>query len=155
MPDARECAQLLIETVPRLMRNFGEAMRQCKRDDEERVTMGQMRMLGILQAEPRTLGALASLHHVTPSSMSRMVDVLVRKNWVERRSDLNDRRQVILSLTPEGEAAQAALGQEIQATMTQMVAEMIAQLDDAERARLYDGLSILRKLLDRSTSGDC
>ena len=148
MPDARECAQLFVETVPRLMRSFGEAMRQCKRDDDEHMTMGQMRMLGILQAEPRTLGVLASLHHVTPSTMSRTVDVLVRKNWVERR-------QVILSLTPDGQAAHAALGQEVQAAMTQVIEGMIAELDDAERTQLYDGLSILRKLLNRPTAGDC
>ena len=87
--------------------------------------------------------------------MSRTVDVLVRKNWVERRNDPNDRRQVILTLTPEGAAAHAAIGQEAHLIMTQTIEQQIAQLDDAERARLYDGLSVLKKLLDTSADDGC
>lgn len=155
MPNAHECAQLLLETVPKIMRGFGEAMRQCRRDEDDQLTMGQLRMLGILQAAPRTLGALAALHHVTPSTMSRTVDVLVRKSWVERRNDPNDRRQVILTLTPEGAAAHAAIGQEAHLIMTQTVERQIERLDDAERARLYDGLSVLRKVLDNPGDEGC
>jgi DNA-binding MarR family transcriptional regulator len=147
MPDARECAQLLLETLPNLMRNLGGAMRQCKSGEDDYLSMGQLRMLGMLQNAPRTLGELAGLHHVTPSTMSRTVDVLVRKAWVARQTDPNDRRQVILTLTPAGETAHAAMVQQTQDVFTHMIAQMIAQLDDDDRTRLYDGLIVLRKML--------
>jgi DNA-binding MarR family transcriptional regulator len=102
MPEARECARLLLETIPNLMRNLGGAMRQCKSGEEEHLNMGQFRMLGMLHAAPRTLSELAASHHVTPSTMSRTIDVLVRKAWVARETDPADRRQVILTLTGEG-----------------------------------------------------
>jgi DNA-binding MarR family transcriptional regulator len=143
MPEARECARLLLETMPNLMRNLGGAMRQCKSGEEEHLNMGQFRMLGmLLHAAPCTLSELAVSHHVTPSTMSRMIDVLVRKAWVARETDPTDRRQVILTLTNEGRAALGAMGQYMQNAAT----AMLDRLDDDERARLYDGLTVLRKL---------
>jgi len=143
MPEARECAQLLLETIPNLMRTLHGSMRQCKSGEEEHLNMGQFRMLGMLHESPRTLSELAANHHVTPSTMSRMIDVLVRKAWVARETDPADRRQVILTLTDEGRVALHAMGQHTRDAVT----AMLEQLDDQERARLYDGLSVLRKLV--------
>ena len=142
MPEARECARLLLETIPNLMRNLGGALRQCRSGEEEHLNMGQFRMLGMLHDAPRTLSELAANHHVTPSTMSRTIDVLVRKAWVARETDPADRRQVILTLTDEGRAALHAMGQHTQDAVT----SMLARLNDQERARLYDGLTVLRKL---------
>jgi DNA-binding MarR family transcriptional regulator len=105
--------------------------------------MGQFRMLGMLHHAPRTLSELAASHQVTPSTMSRTIDVLVRKAWVAREIDPADRRQVILTLTDEGRAAMHAMSQH----MHNAAAAMLARLDDDERARLYDGLTVLRKLV--------
>jgi DNA-binding MarR family transcriptional regulator len=85
------------------------------------------------------------MHHVTPSTMSRSIDVLVRKGWVTRVSDAHDRRQVSLSITDEGRAAQAAMNQHTQ----ELAAQLFEQLVEADRVRLYDGLSVLRKLSTR------
>jgi DNA-binding MarR family transcriptional regulator len=143
MPDARDCARLLLETIPNLMRSLHLISRQCRSDDEEPLNMGQFRMLAMLHESPRTLSELAASHHVTPSTMSRTVDVLVRKGWVLRVADLSDRRQVILMLTDDGRTALQAMGRHTQDSVT----GMLAQLDDGERARLYDGLTVLQKLL--------
>ena len=143
MPDANECAKLLLDTIPSLMRRLHETMRQCRGDEEEQLNMGQLRMLAMLHEAPRSLGDLAASHHVTPSTMSRTIDVLVRKGWVLRVADLADRRQVILLLTDDGKAALDAMGQHSHS----LVAGMLARLDDQERARLHDGLAVLQKLL--------
>jgi DNA-binding MarR family transcriptional regulator len=144
-PTSLECALLLWSTIPILMRSLHGAMHQKRGSDEERHNMGQFRMLEILRRAPCTLSGLAAMHHVTPSTMSRSIDVLVRKGWVTRESDPHDRRQVILSLTDEGRAAHAAVNQHTQ----DMLAQLLEQLDDQERTRLYDGLSVLQKLLGR------
>ncbi len=146
MPDAHECAELLLGTVPNLMRGLGGEMRQHKGGDDELPSMGQLRMLGMLYHTPFSLSELASRHHVTPSTMSRTVDVLVRRNWVTRQSAPDDRRQIVLSLTDAGKIALSSMHQR----MIDTVAQMLEQLGDDERARLYDGLSILRTLLERS-----
>jgi DNA-binding MarR family transcriptional regulator len=142
-PSALECARLLWETIPSLMRSLHGAVLQKRGGDEELHNMGQFRMLEILRREPRSLSALATMHHVTPSTMSRSVDVLVRKGWVMRESDPGDRRQLILSVTDTGRAAHAAMHQYTQDMLTQL----LEQLDADQRARLYDGLSVLRSLV--------
>src|SRR5689334_4120251 len=133
MPDADDTARLLLETIPSLMRGIGGTMRQSKIGDDEQLTMGQLRMLEMISCAPFSLGELASRHHVTPSTMSRAIDVLVRRDWVERRSDPNDRRQVILTLTPDGQAARLEMRHHTHG----LVSVMVGQLDDDERARLY------------------
>jgi DNA-binding MarR family transcriptional regulator len=147
MPDSQECARLLLETIPSLMRGIGGAMRHGRAGDDEPANMGQARMLHMLSCAPRTLSELATRHHVTPSTMSRAIDVLVRKAWVARESDPNDRRQIILTLTEEGQHVNATM----QRQTLEVVANMIDQLDDDQRARLYDGLAILRTLLEETT----
>jgi DNA-binding MarR family transcriptional regulator len=150
MPSARECANLLLETIPNLMRGLHGVMRQRKGADDEPHTLGQYRMLALLEHEPRTLSALAAIHHVAPSTMSRSVDLLVRRAWVERQHDPNDRRLVIVRLTDEGRSAHAAMIEQNHDTIT----DLIAQLDEEERAQLYDGLSVLQTLIARTMRPD-
>ncbi|NWG22375.1 MAG: MarR family transcriptional regulator [Chloroflexi bacterium] len=143
-PSAYECASLLLDTVPGLMRSITGTLRQRHDGGDDAPTLGQLRMLAMLAERPWTLGELAARHHVTPSSMSRMVDVLVQRAWVERVSNPNDRRQVVLHLTPGGHDAHRALLRFAE----ESVAALIDRLDDQDRARLYDGLSVLRALVD-------
>ena len=43
------------------------------------------------------------------TTVTRLVDRLVRKGWVERQPDAEDRRRLLLSLTGEGQAAMAEM----------------------------------------------
>jgi DNA-binding MarR family transcriptional regulator len=155
MPDARACAQLLLETVPNLMRTLGGAIRQQRPHDDEGATMGQFRMLEMLGRQPHTLSELAAIHHVTPSTMSRSVDLLVRRGWVIRQSHPDDRRQVLLHRSAAGTTAHEALLQQAEET----TAQLLEQLDDAELRKLYDGLGVLQNLLrlrrNAPDSGQC
>ncbi|MCS6939749.1 MAG: MarR family transcriptional regulator [Roseiflexaceae bacterium] len=145
-PSAYECAVLLLDTVPGLMRAVASAMRQRYGYDADTPTMGQMRMLAKLAERPWSLSELAAAHQVTPSSMSRTVDVLVQRNWVERATAPDDRRKVVLRLTPAGYAAHAA----IRDAAREAAARLIAQLDERQRAHLYEGLNALYALIDHS-----
>ena len=147
MASARDCARLLLETMPSLKRRLGGFMRQHKGGDYEPLTMDQVRLLKLLSHEPRTLGELAAGHGVTPSTMSRSVDVLVRREWVSRTNDPANRRQVILQLTDAGRAAHAQMDRHAADTLTRLIEE----LDEAERARLFDGMSVLHALLTRGS----
>lgn len=141
-PSAHECAALLLETIPGLMRAVASAMRQRYGDDDDVPTFVQMRMLAMLAAHPWSLSELAAAHQVTPSSMSRTVDILVQRNWVMRTPAPDDRRKVVLHLTPAGHAAHAA----ILHAARESAASLLERLDEHDRVRLYDGLSVLHTL---------
>lgn len=141
-PDARACAELALEAIPALMRQLHGLLREWPVPGDDPPTMGQFRLLRMLSCREHSLGELAATHHVTPSTMSRSVDVLVRRAWVERLSDPHDRRQLVLRLTDEGVAQLQAMERRSRDALTQL----IEQLDPNERTRLYDGLAILQGL---------
>jgi len=61
----------------------------------------QFSVLCRLEEAPRTPGELAEIEKVSAPSMTRTVAGLVERGLVERTDDPQDRRQVILSLTPD------------------------------------------------------
>lgn len=67
------------------------------------LTMTQVRVLFLLRAEGGlSAGALAESLRVTPSTLTRIMDRLVRNDLVQREVDNNDRRLVRHYLTPTG-----------------------------------------------------
>lgn len=136
---------MLLETLPPLMRMLHGAMRRGCADDEM-PTFGQMRMLAMLRERSWKLTDLAASHHVTPSTMTRLVDLLERRGWVQRAQAADDRRKVLLTLTDEGRRTQAALTEQ----SIRSVAELMQKLDPQERAQMVAGLGVLRHLAERA-----
>lgn len=67
------------------------------------LTMTQVRVLFLLRAEGGlSAGALADSLRVTPSTLTRIMDRLVRNELVRRQVDDDDRRLVRHYLTPTG-----------------------------------------------------
>ena len=54
------------------------------------------------QITPDQVSELARHYNVTDPTMSRIVDALVRKGYVARRPDLEDRRCIFLEITEQG-----------------------------------------------------
>jgi len=70
------------------------------------VTFAQLRALVIIGARgPMNLATLAEGLGVNPSNASRTCDRLVEHGYVDRSEHPDDRRNVALTLTPEGERA--------------------------------------------------
>lgn len=141
----RECAVLLLSTIPQLMRTIAGCSRHLKPAGEQPVRLEYVQLLHILAHSPCSLRELAARHHVTPSTMSRTVDVLVQRGWITRQADARDRRQVVISLTEPGRATLAAMGESVRESLT----ELLGQLEVEECGRLYDGLQALSSLLTR------
>jgi DNA-binding MarR family transcriptional regulator len=135
-----ECAAMLLETLPQVMRMFGGAMRQAHGDDE--INISQIRTLAMLHHGPWLLSDLARRHHVKISTMSHAITVLEGRKWVARTDDPHDRRKVLVSLTENGITAHAHFTERAQT----IIAELIEQIDDADRIRLMDGLNVLQRV---------
>ncbi len=150
MASARQCARLLLDTLPNLRRGFSGFMREHTSATHEPLTVDQIRLLRILSHEPRTLSELAARHGVAPSTMSRSIEVLVRRGWVGRDSDPGDRRLVIVQLTDAGQAAHHALDRQIEDSLVQRIEELGA----AEREQLFAGMQVLHRLFSGDSSDD-
>jgi long-chain acyl-CoA synthetase len=75
---------------------------------EEELTLPQYRLLAFLSQGDWAASALADRLDVSRPSITALVDGLVRRRLVERRTAIDDRRRVEHVLTAEGKRALAA-----------------------------------------------
>jgi len=99
-------------------------------DAGEEVTLTQYRALVVLGSRgPQGVAVLAEALAVTPPTASRLVERLVRKGLVRRRSDRRDRRQVRIGLTEAGRR----LVDTVTARRREEIARLLEALDPSER----------------------
>ena len=76
------------------------SLRESKFND---ITIKDMHTIAAISMyETRTASQVAEMVHLTPSAMTSVIDKLVKKGYVERHRDDNDRRVVHLALPHNG-----------------------------------------------------
>jgi DNA-binding MarR family transcriptional regulator len=83
---------------------------------------------------------LAAELGITGAAMTNRVDAMVRRGYVVRRYDRDDRRRNVLALTRKGVAA----AERIVAGQRDVEADLIATLTDAQQEQL---ITLLRRLM--------
>jgi DNA-binding MarR family transcriptional regulator len=142
-----EAARGLLEVVMLVMRTVAADMRRSPRP----LAPAQMGSLMRIAAGPCTMSELARYQAVSLPTISRSVDMLVRRGWVERWVDKQDRRQTMARLTPSGRKMLAHIKQRTE----QQVTRTLAPLNSAERAQLVSALNVLRRVLVESAGDGC
>jgi DNA-binding MarR family transcriptional regulator len=89
-----------------------------------------------------TPGELAEYEKVQPPSMTRVIAVLEERDLVRREPHPSDRRQVILTVTPEGRA----LVQRVRRRREAWLAQRLQELTPEERETLLAAAPILEKI---------
>ncbi|MHB1415093.1 MAG: MarR family winged helix-turn-helix transcriptional regulator [Chloroflexota bacterium] len=143
--DERECAGLLMEVVPLVMRTIRTEMRKGR---GPRTTVPQFRALAFIGRHPEApLLRVAEHLGLTPASTSRIVEGLVADGLVERKDSPEDRRRLTLKLTEQGQATLAATRESAQARL----AEMLRPLGPAERETVAEAMRALLPLFAAGT----
>lgn len=93
----------------------------------------------VARSQPVRLTELAHAVGIAQGTASTLVDGLVREGLLERSPSADDRRSVLLHVTPDG----AALARDWLTSYQRATEELFAPLDDDERAMLAE---MLRKL---------
>jgi DNA-binding MarR family transcriptional regulator len=92
--------------------------------------------------EAMTPGELAEHEKVQPPSMTRVIAVLEERSLVRRAPHATDRRQVVLTVTPEGRA----LVNRVRRRREAWLAQRLQELSPEQRAILRSAAPILEKL---------
>jgi MarR family transcriptional regulator, lower aerobic nicotinate degradation pathway regulator len=137
-------ARELLYVVMLVMRTVAAEMRRSSRP----LAPAQMGSLMRIGAGPCSMSELARHQAVSLPTISRSVDMLVRRGWVERGAGRSDRRQSMVRLTPRGRRVLANMKQRAELH----VAETLAPLGAGERAQLVTALRMLTAVL--SVPGD-
>jgi DNA-binding MarR family transcriptional regulator len=135
-----ECAALVMEVVPPVMRTIRVEMRQA---GSQELTVPQLRtLLFLARRNGVSLSEVAEQIGLTMPSASRLVDLLVERGLVRRRTSAADRRRVTLAATPRGRTLMENVRVEAQAR----VARRLADLPPDSRAAVIRGLEALQSL---------
>lgn len=105
------------------------------------LTLTQLKALVALeQAEGGlAVGELAERLGLSLPATSRTVDGLLRRGWLERREDSQDRRMKRVTLTREG----GDIARRVAEARTRNLKAFAASLEPEQRARLHDALEAL------------
>jgi DNA-binding MarR family transcriptional regulator len=136
--DARLTTMTEIEEL--LHTVFGKHFRRGKPPLPHNMTLGQLeclRSVGCL-GNP-SMSELAQALGLQPSTVTGLVDALIKYGRVQRGPDPSDRRVVRVSLTPAGVEERDRLTKE----WRDRLMELLGDLSDEELRMIHDGLSAL------------
>ena len=86
--------------------------------------------------------------NVSSARIAQTLNNIEKKGWITRRIDTNDRRRIIISLTPEGKNAAETHYQEVLRVAVNML-DMLGERDATEYVR------IMGRLADTVSGGKC
>jgi DNA-binding MarR family transcriptional regulator len=107
-------------------------------------------VMSAVSQRPQRITELAAAEGVTQPAITRLVDRLQERGWVQRAADPSDGRVVIVHLTPAGADALGALRAEYRA----LVHEEMAALPDADVETLARAIDVLDSLIARLQERD-
>mgnify|MGYP005857162119 CR=1 FL=1 len=139
MIDRSELAQRLVKILPPIMRRAGSDLRA-------RFPLIDPAHFGIMMSLKHsacTITSLSCVHAVRPATMSKSIDTLVERGWVNRQPSRLDRRKVELMLTPEG----AAQVESVHEYLLGRITSALAPLSDDDLERLSDGINIMLRVV--------
>ena len=139
--DAPELDQT--EVAGRLRLSVTRLSRILRQQADLGLTASQLTALATISREgPLTLGALAEVEHVSPPTITKIVEKLEALGVIERRIDDDDRRRILAATTQAGEDLLA----EGRARKNAILITRMAQLDADQVARLAEALDALDAL---------
>lgn len=114
------------------------------------LTLTQAQVLRALRDGPQTLGKLGQANGLSPTSVTRIVDRLERRDLISRRRESDDRRLVQVHLEPEGERL---LG-EIRVLRGSNIHRAVEAMTSEERRRLTASMRRLVELARANRPAD-
>lgn len=115
-----------------------------------RLTPAQFKTLFMIRRmQPCKMSTLSEHSYVSTSSLTIMLNKMVKDGLVERLNDPADRRVVRVRLTPSGEA----LLRQVEAKNIGLLETKLASLPAAEKDKLIEFLPKVSRLLDDSGDG--
>ena len=116
------------------------------------VTIPQCVVLQLLLDDPLDVSSLAAEVGGSISAMTRLVDGLERRGWVERTRDPDDRRRVVIQLTPSGHEEATRLS----ALTHGAVAAVLQHIPEKKHAQCLASLELIREGMEAARDAlDC
>src|SRR5579872_2524186 len=116
--------------------------------DVTEITFTQLRILLAIEYGKDQVGKLARSAQVAQPAMSKMVNHLIRRDFVRRDPHPTDRRQIKLRLTPKG----AALTGRVRRRAAEKYVDAIKDLSSDDRRKLLQGVAVIQNVIQKTGS---
>lgn len=131
-PTTHELGEALLHTTGAWGHMMKEEFRKLSLSMPRAWTLGMLSRLGQIR-----MGQLAEALGVNPRSITSMIDGLERDGYVRRIPDPDDRRAIMLELTPAGRLA----GESWEGIQLKALDQFFTPLNEAEKRQLYNFLA--------------
>jgi len=133
------------DDLTRLRMTLGRLGRVLRQQNDEGLSYALVSLLfAIHRLQPATAGELAASEGVSPPSVTRSLNRLVKLGLVQREPDPSDRRAAVIALTKAGELER----HQILRTREVWLSEHLARLTDPQLKVLLEALPVLELLCD-------
>ncbi len=109
------------------------------------LTLPQILLLSSISSEGADMSSLSKQMGVDNSTMTRLIGVLIRNNWVEKYKGENDKRVVFVKITIKGEA----IRNEIDKKINDFGIEIINAIEPEDRNEIREMLTSLHWVLSK------
>jgi DNA-binding MarR family transcriptional regulator len=109
------------------------------------LTLPQILLLSSISSEGTDMSSLSKQMGVDNSTMTRLIGVLIRNNWVEKYKGENDKRVVFVKITIKGEA----IRNEIDKKINDFGIEIINAIAPEDRNEIREMLTSLHWVLSK------
>lgn len=141
---SQECAALVMETIPLLMRFIRADMRSHSADA---LSIPQLRSLAFINRNPgASLSEVAEHLGVTCATASTTIERLVQRNLLQRTDNPTERRRVVLNLTQEGKL----LLKQSQEKTRVHIADILEGLTPEQVSHIEEGLTLLKNVFEQT-----
>ncbi|MDQ0061381.1 MarR family winged helix-turn-helix transcriptional regulator [Paenibacillus harenae] len=131
----KEQVLLLRDTVQQFIRSFG-LLEQTTTPCGFSMSLSQVFAIQELEKQSLTITELAEKLRLERSSVSRLVDGLVKGGFVSRELNENNRREVIVELTEKG----TNTIRRVRDQSVQFYNEILENLSETEQMMFYEGI---------------
>lgn len=108
-------------------------------------------LIEILRAESLTMNELSDKMNLDSSTMTRVIDKLVRDNLIRRERDESDRRIVLVSLTDKGQEAAGKL----RSSVNEYYRKIISNMPLGKTDEVLNAVAILLKAFEAANPNCC
>jgi MarR family transcriptional regulator for hemolysin len=137
-----DCAREVLDVVPAVLRPLRRQMRSHRAG----LSIPQFRSLCFVERyDGASLSMVAEHVDLSLPTVSRMINGLVQRGYLQRKSSEDDRRHVSLSLRAKGQA----IMREARHATQQYLAEKFENLSDEQRQALVAAMQALREVFQQ------
>ncbi len=138
MASVEDCAQAVLDTVPLVMRSIRSELRSHRTRD---LSVPQFRILLYINKNPdASISDVAEHIGLTLPTLSKMIDLLVAREWVTRVPCSDDRRRMQLGLTERGQAMLTQAAENTRANL----ARCFTNLTDDQLEQVIEAMRLLQ-----------